>query len=121
MPIQDKQLTIRAADGFRPEIQLNQARSGLMSNDVLRLEGLRISGEKDSNTHIRNPLNTGVVRSRGDKLELIKHKLECGILSQRRGPKWAKRSKKHFDDVVGLIVGNDLLTSSSKMPPPRAQ
>ncbi len=45
----------------------------------------------------------------GDLVELIRHKLECAVMGQRRGGRWAKRSKKHFKDVVGLIVSNDLL------------
>lgn len=44
----------------------------------------------------------------GDLFELIKHKLECAIIGQSLEGRRARRSRKHFKDVVGLIVSNDL-------------
>lgn len=41
--------------------------------------------------------------------ELLVTKVRCGFSGQQRGGRWASRSKKHFDDVVGLIKSNDLL------------
>ena len=41
--------------------------------------------------------------------ELLVTKVLAGFSGQQRGGRWARRSKKHFDDVVGLIKCNDLL------------
>jgi hypothetical protein len=41
--------------------------------------------------------------------ELLETKIRCGFSGQRRGGRWARRSKKHFDDVVGMITSNRLL------------
>lgn len=45
----------------------------------------------------------------GDLFTILKHKLECGVLGQRKGGRWARRSKKHFGDVFGLMKSNGLL------------
>ena len=41
-------------------------------------------------------------------LHLIENKLACAVMAQRKGGRRARRSKKHFRDVVGLITVHDL-------------
>ena len=40
---------------------------------------------------------------------LLETKLASALCGQGKGGRWARRSKKHFEDIVGLIKSNDLL------------
>ena len=98
---------------------VKQNKTELLSPKGVKVS-LRIGGEKpqESEASLPDPAESKFhtkfadlpeVPVFGDLLELMKHKLECGILGQRKGGKWARRSKKHFKDVVGLLTSNDLL------------
>jgi hypothetical protein len=94
----------------------NDFRRAYYSPASVRVD-FRFGGENSSNGDV------GLPDPRDDRLrqtinglpvlaleELLQTKIRCGFDGQRRGGRWARRSMKHFDDVVGLIKSNDLLT-----------
>ena len=81
--INDKPLTIRATDGHSPTLRFTQTRYGLVTDSNLELEGISIVGHRFSDYTARNPLNSAIIKSRGNKLILKRCKVDakdiCGI------------------------------------------
>lgn len=71
----ENSLTIRAAEGFRPEFRFLQGRNGIVSDSDLRLEGLQLYAQASRNHREPNSLRKSVVNTRGDKLEILGCKL----------------------------------------------
>lgn len=53
--------------------------------------------------------------------ELLKAKVAAGFMGQRMGGRFARRAKKHFRDIVGLIQANGLLPKGLELSPGQFQ